>query len=125
VLAFLRPASEDSGRSITMMSSETPNSVPPPPAPPAPPGPSASREEWRSWRRQQRDSWGGGWYGPWARGGGVWPWFWGAALIVIGAYYLLQNLGLLTWLRGDVLWPILLIVLGVLMLIGRGRDWRR
>ncbi len=106
------------------MATETPNSVPPPAGPPAPPGPGASRDEWLSWRRLQRDHWGGG-YGPWAWGVGVWPWFWGAALIVIGGYYLLQNLGLLNWVRGDVLWPVLLILLGVLMLIGRGRDWRR
>jgi hypothetical protein len=52
----------------------------------------------------------------------VWPWFWGAALILIGAYYLLQNLGLLNWLKGDVLWPSLLILLGVLFLVRRGRN---
>jgi hypothetical protein len=68
---------------------------------------------------------GGGWYGPWVWGGGVWPWFWGAALVLIGAYYLLQNLGLLSGLKADVLWPSLLILLGVLMLIRRGRGWRR
>jgi hypothetical protein len=112
------------------MATEPPNSVPPPPAQPPnpPPGPGASRDEWRSWRRQQRDSardqWPGGWYGPWAWGGGVWPWFWGAALILIGAYYLLQNLGLLNWLRGDVLWPSLVILLGVLLLIRRRGSWR-
>jgi hypothetical protein len=82
------------------------------------------------WRQQQRDYFRdhsmGGWYGPpWAWGGGVWPWFWGAALVVIGAYYLLQNLGLLSWLRGDVLWPSLVILLGVLLLLRRGRDWWR
>jgi hypothetical protein len=71
-----------------------------------------------------RDQWGGGWYGPRAwGGGGVWPWFWGAALVLIGTYYLLQNLGLLKWVPGNVLWPSLLILLGVLMLISR-RDWR-
>jgi hypothetical protein len=106
------------------MATEPPTSVPPPAAePPRPPGPGASRDEWRSWRRQQRDT--GGWYGPWslwAWGGGVWPWFWGAALILIGAYYLLQNLGLLTWVKGDVLWPSLLILFGVLILVRRGRD---
>jgi hypothetical protein len=67
----------------------------------------------------------GGWYGPWAWGGGVWPWFWGAALVLIGAYYLLHNLGLLSWVKADVLWPSLLILLGVLMLIRRGRSWWR
>jgi hypothetical protein len=46
-------------------------------------------------------------------------------LVVIGAYYLLQNLGLLSWLRGDVLWPSLVILLGVLLLLRRGRDWWR
>ena len=119
-------------RSIATMATEPPNSVPPPPAQPPnpPPGPGASRDEWRTWRRQQRDhehdQWPRGWYGPWAwGGGGVWPWFWGAALILIGAYYLLQNLGLLNWLRGDVLWPSLVILLGVLLLIRRGRgSWR-
>jgi hypothetical protein len=72
-----------------------------------------------------RDQWGAGLYGPWAwgGGGGVWPWFWGAALVLIGAYYLLQNLGLLKWVPGNVLWPSLLILLGVLMLIRR-TDWR-
>lgn len=112
------------------MATEPPPSVPPPPREaPKPPGPGASRDEWRDWRRQQRDyardQWGGGWYGPWAwGGGGVWPWFWGAALVLIGVYYLLQNLGLLNWVSGNVLWPSLLILLGVLMLVGR-RDWRR
>ena len=110
------------------MAAEAPNSpLPPPVEPSKPPGPEASRHEWRAWRRQQRDymhdrSAGRG-YGPWAwGGGGVWPWFWGAALVLIGAYYLLQNLGLLSWVRGNLLWPTLLIVLGVLLLIRRGRD---
>ena len=118
-------------RSIATMAAEPPNSFPPPPAEaPKPPGPGASSHEWRAWRRQQRDHmhdrWASGWYGPWAwGGGGVWPWFWGAALILIGVYYLLQNLGLLSWLRGDVLWPSLLILLGLVLLVRRGRDsWR-
>ena len=111
------------------MAAEPPSNPPPPPGPqqPSPPGPGASREEWRAWRHQQRDAWWpGSGYGPWAWGGGaVWPWFWGAALVLIGAYYLLQNLGLLGWLRGDVLWPSLVILLGVLMLLRRGRGrWR-
>ena len=46
-------------------------------------------------------------------------------MVLIGAYYLLQNLGLLNWLRGDVLWPSLVILLGVLLLLRRGRgSWR-
>lgn len=51
-------------------------------------------------------------------------WFFGVAVVVIGGYYLLQNLGWLGWLNGhDALWPALLILLGVLMLIRRGRAW--
>ena len=72
-----------------------------------------------------RSQWpGGGWYGPWpwAWGGGAWGWFWGAALVVIGIYYLLTNLGLITWLKGDVLWPVLLILFGVALLLRRGRG---
>ena len=71
------------------------------------------------------DRWNGGWHSPWAWGGGMWPWFWGAALVLIGVYYLLQNLGVLNGLKADVLWPSLLILLGVLMLFRRGRGWWR
>src|SRR5258708_15842654 len=117
-------------RSIASMATEAPSNVPPPPREARKPaGRGAARDEWREWRHQKRDymrdHWGGGWYGPWAWGGGVWPWFWGGALVLIGAYYLLQNLGLLSWVRGDVLWPTLLILLGVLMLLSRGRNWWR
>jgi Domain of unknown function (DUF5668) len=108
------------------MATDPPNNVPPPAPAPPPPGPGATREEWRAWRRQQRHQmygqWPGGWYGPWGSGSGGWPWFWGAALILIGGYFLLQNLGLLDWLRGDVLWPALLILVGVALLIRRSRD---
>lgn len=62
----------------------------------------------------------GGWYGPWPWFGG-WTWFWGVVLVLIGVYYLLFNLGLLTWLRGDVLWPTLLILFGIFLLVRRGR----
>jgi len=48
----------------------------------------------------------------------------GPALLLIGAYYLLQNLGLLKWLPGDVLWPSLIILFGIYLLIRRGRGWR-
>jgi hypothetical protein len=64
----------------------------------------------------------GGWYGP---GGwlGLWGWFWGVGLVLIGTYYLLANLGLLPWLRGDVVWPVVLILLGIGLLVRRGRGW--
>ncbi|MEO9048014.1 MAG: DUF5668 domain-containing protein [Candidatus Dormiibacterota bacterium] len=102
------------------------------PGPPPSPGPGASRDEWRAWRHRnrdfERDQWAGrGWYGPgpWSWGGGrggVWGWFWGAALILIGGYYLLTNLGLLNWLNGDVLWPVLVILFGILLLVNRARH---
>lgn len=97
----------------------------PDPGPPPAPGPGASREEWRAWRDRHRDyvrsQWQrSGWYGGWFGG---WTWYWGVALILIGGYYLLYNMGLLTWLSGDVLWPVLLIVLGVFLLVRRGRGW--
>jgi hypothetical protein len=99
----------------------------PPSASPIPPGPGASHDEWRSWRRAQRDyiraQWAGrDWYRPWPMfwfGG----WFWGVALVLIGVYYLLANLGLLRWLHGDILWPILIIIVGVSMLLRRSRGW--
>ena len=33
------------------------------------------------------------------------------------------RLGLLGWLRGDVLWPTLVILLGVYLLVRRNRGW--
>jgi len=46
------------------------------------------------------------------------------ALVVVGAYLLLQNLGLLASIRGDILWPVLLILFGVYLVFRRGRWWR-
>lgn len=112
------------------MASDTP---PPPqqPHPPQPPPPGASREQWHEWRRQQRDymrgQWGGGpgWYGPW----GFWQWsgrgwFWPAALVVVGVWLLLNNLGLLGWIHADIFWPVVLILLGIVLLVQRGSWWR-
>jgi len=110
-------------------SNPTPN--PASPQPPPPPVPGASRDEWRAWRRANRDymhaQWRGGGpaYGPWSGGWGWWGgWglFWGVALVLVGAYSLLSNLGLLNWLRGDILWPSLIILLGVILLVRRGRG---
>jgi hypothetical protein len=116
------------------MAAEPPPPTAQPAGPPTQPGPDASRDEWRAWRHQVHDYWrdqrhAGGWYGPypwfgpwnWWGGG----WFWGAALLVVGAYYLLRNLGLINWISGDVLWPSLLILLGIYLLIRRGRGWMR
>jgi len=38
------------------------------------------------------------------------------ALIIVGAIFLLKNLGLLMTVNWDLVWPIVLIVIGILML---------
>ena len=118
------------------MATDPGNPTPPPPpadaAPPAPPPPGASREEWKAWRRQNRDYEHTHWrasrtpYGGWTWSGGGWGgWgiFWGGVLVLIGVYALLSNLGLLSWLRGDILFPSLLILLGIALIFRRGRWW--
>jgi hypothetical protein len=47
----------------------------------------------------------------------------GFGLIVVGTYFLLDNLRLpwLRWLRSEVLWPVLIIFAGVALLV----SWRR
>lgn len=61
----------------------------------------------------------GDWYG--SNRGGL---FLALALIVLGGYFLLRNLGMLDWLRDDVLWPLVLIALGLVLLLRRGSWWR-
>ncbi len=57
------------------------------------------------------------------RWGHSWSWFWGLVLILVGGYYLLKNLGLLEWIQGDVIWPVLLIFLGLWLIASRAlRD---
>lgn len=48
----------------------------------------------------------------------------GAALIILGAFYLLENLNLswLRWLNFDILWPLLLIAGGLALLLRRSRG---
>ncbi|MFA6593953.1 MAG: DUF5668 domain-containing protein [Candidatus Buchananbacteria bacterium] len=38
------------------------------------------------------------------------------ALIIIGAIFLLKNLGLLAGINWDVIWPIVIIIVGVIWL---------
>ncbi len=45
----------------------------------------------------------------------------GAALVVLGAVLLLDNLNLVWWLRLSQLWPLILIAAGIALLLGRGR----
>jgi len=39
-----------------------------------------------------------------------------AALIIVGAIFLLKNLGVISGVQWEIIWPIVLIVLGVSML---------
>jgi hypothetical protein len=56
---------------------------------------------------------------PWQRrSGGFWV---GAFLVIAGAYFLLANLGLLDWLKWDLVWPLVLIVIGVYLVVRRLR----
>ena len=48
--------------------------------------------------------------------------FWPALLVVIGIYFLLNNLGLLGWLRADIVWPVLLIAFGGWLIFRRVRT---
>lgn len=67
---------------------------------------------------EPQQSWG--WY-PWSRRGNrrgnVRT---GVLLIVVGAFFLLANLGVLEWLRWDLVWPVGLIVFGI-WLVSRRR----
>lgn len=47
--------------------------------------------------------------------------FWPAVLVLIGVYFLLNNLGWLWWLRPEIAWPIVLIALGVWLIVRRAR----
>jgi hypothetical protein len=45
--------------------------------------------------------------------------FWGGLLVIVGVLFLLANLGFLDNLNWDVVWPVLLIGLGVWLIAGR------
>ena len=46
----------------------------------------------------------------------------GVALIVLGAIFLLKNLGLLAMVNWDIIWPIVLIAVGVAMMVKK-KNW--
>jgi phage shock protein PspC (stress-responsive transcriptional regulator) len=46
----------------------------------------------------------------------------GAILVALGLIILLSNLGLTWWIGWDVLWPLILIGIGVSIFWGRGRK---
>ncbi len=43
-------------------------------------------------------------------------------MILLGVYFLFNNLGLLGWLDGDIIWPMAIIALGVYIFAKRGRS---
>lgn len=47
------------------------------------------------------------------------PWIIGLVLIVVGVIFLLDNLRLFAWWRFGQLWPIILVVIGIALLLGR------
>lgn len=44
---------------------------------------------------------------------------WGWLVVFIGAFFLLSNLGAFGWFRIQLLWPILIIVLGIIVIFKR------
>lgn len=48
--------------------------------------------------------------------------FWPLVLVALGVYFLLNNLGLLGWLRPEIVWPVLLILFGGWLIIRRART---
>lgn len=61
---------------------------------------------------------GGGWSGSGRPSGGLWL---GAILILVGLYFLGDNLGWLSAVRWDLFWPVVIIALGALILLRRLR----
>ena len=59
-----------------------------------------------------------GWWSPGSGGRprGFWA---GVILIVLGAYFLLSNIGVLSGFRWDIFWPAVLIAIGLLILVRR------
>jgi hypothetical protein len=55
---------------------------------------------------------------------GYWrrDYFWPALLVLVGVYFLLNNLGWLEWLKPEIVWPVALIALGVWLIIRRSRT---
>ena len=47
--------------------------------------------------------------------------FWPGVLIVLGIYLLLNNLGLLDWVRWGIFWPVVIIAVGVWLIVRRAR----
>ena len=103
----LRAMGDDIRQDFRTGFSRSQGSAAPPPASgdpaggPPPSGPPSHQRRWGS-------------YGN--RPPGLWA---GIILIVLGAYFLATNLGVLSNLRWDLFWPAVLILLGLLLLVRR------
>lgn len=49
--------------------------------------------------------------------------FFGALLVILGAIFLLQNLGLLPEESWSVVWPVFIIALGISVLAKKDNGW--
>jgi len=49
---------------------------------------------------------------------GLWA---GAVLVLVGVYFLLHNLGLVDWVQWSLVWPVILIGIGLYFVIRRFR----
>lgn len=99
----------DFRRTFARSSAGDPSGSPSPPAPlnatgdPAnPPPPPPTHPGW--------------WDGYRGRPPGLWA---GIILVVLGAYFLLVNIGVLSDFRWDLFWPVVLIAIGLLILVRR------
>lgn len=45
----------------------------------------------------------------------------GTVLVVLGIYFLLREIGLMSWLSGGLFWPLVIIGLGIFLLIRRSQ----
>ena len=59
-----------------------------------------------------------GWWSPGYGGRPRGLWF-GVILILLGAYFLLSNIGVLNGFRWDIFWPAVLIAIGLIILVRR------
>lgn len=46
------------------------------------------------------------------------PWL----LVILGTIFLLENLNLISWLNWSVIWPVILILVGLYMMKKKGGD---
>ena len=46
----------------------------------------------------------------------------GVILLLLGGFFLLTNLDLLDWFRWDLVWPVVIIAIGLLLIVGRLRE---